>query len=111
MSRKEKALWNEVSHALSERPGWALEPAVTPGQAPSWCYGSGGVTELSVGVVDEKVFVYLVERDQELDLADVDTLTSWLDSNESLFANRSSMTVEDFVAEFHQRVAEWRAGS
>jgi hypothetical protein len=33
----------------------------------------------------------------------------WLDANESLFARRSSMTVDDFVTEFHLRVAEWRA--
>jgi hypothetical protein len=109
VSRKEKALWNEVSSRLSERSGWSLEPAVSPGQPPSWCFG-GNVTELSVGVTEEKVSIYLVDRDLELTLADVDVMTGWLDDNESLFANRSSMRVEDFNAELDIRLAHLSAG-
>jgi hypothetical protein len=109
VSRKEKVLWNEVSAVLGDRPGWALEPAVTPGQPPSWCFGTGGVSELAVSILHGSVSIYLVDRDQEIDVVDAQAMTAWLDANESFFANRSTMTADDFVAGVQRLVAEWRA--
>ncbi len=97
-----------MSRLLQSRRGWSLEPQTTPGAPPTWCFGSGGESELSVSVDGGTVCAYLIDNDQEITLEDTEALTAWLDTYEPLFSRRASMTSEVFDELLLRTIDEWR---
>jgi hypothetical protein len=69
---------NELDDLFGGRPGWRLEPRLTPGATPLWCFVAGGKIEFSVEVVDNSIRLYLVATDKEIVFDHVDELTAWL---------------------------------
>jgi hypothetical protein len=73
-------LFDRVGHVLASRhPGWNFEPSTTPGGSPSWCLDPGGEITVSVTVIA----VYLPGEDKEIPFADLDTLATWIESNQA----------------------------
>ena len=79
-------LFDRVGEVLTSRhPGWHYEPSTTPGGAPSWCLDPGGHITVSVTVIDGVIAVYLPAEDNEIPCVDVDTLTAWIEANQTRF--------------------------
>lgn len=75
MASRESELWNEVSALLDAREGWSLQSSPTPGVPPTWGFVSEGGIELSVGIEEGLVAVYLVDRGVVITAPDVGGLT------------------------------------
>jgi hypothetical protein len=69
---------NELGDLFGGRPGWRLEPRLTPGATPLWCFVAGGKIEFSVEVVGNSIHLYMVDTDTEIVFSDADELTTWL---------------------------------
>ena len=107
MGSRETELWHQVSARLEARDGWSLQSSPTPGVPPTWGFVSDGEIELSVGIENGLVAVYLVDREVVITFPDVDGLTTWLDANEALFLGRHSMASELFEELLDGRITEW----
>jgi hypothetical protein len=94
VARGDGELRDQVSSLLQARHGWRLEPRTTPGAPPTWCFGSGGVSDLSVDVENGALSVYFVDIDREVSLPDADALAASLDGFEALFLGPTSLTEE-----------------
>jgi len=68
----------ELVDMLSGRPGWRLEPSLTPGATPLWCFGVGGKIDLSVAVDGSSISLYVMDTDTQIVCRDTDELTKWL---------------------------------
>lgn len=111
MTSVDEQLLEQLGRLFEDRRGWKLESQSTPGLLPVWCLRSEGEPVLSVGVVDGAFSVYLVDRDHEMVLSDLMTLATWMDANESLFRERSTMPRDLFDSLVDQRIeAQRRAG-
>jgi hypothetical protein len=86
VSKQERELWRQVSTLLKGRPGWGLEASSTPGAPSAWCYLPHAHTRLAVSVDAGVIVLYVEDLDKEVKLPDVVVFSSWLDTNESLFA-------------------------
>ena len=93
-SPRDRELWDQIGHLFEGRPGWRLEAQSTPGAPRTWCFGSAGKSELSVSVDGGRISVYLIERDQDVALPDVDARDVWLEANEARFTGHRSVTSE-----------------
>jgi hypothetical protein len=100
--------WDQLRQLFDGRRDWKLEPQSTPGVLPVWCLRIEGDRVLSVGVVDGAFSVYLIDRDQEIMLDAIVELATWLDGNESLFRQRSTMSRELFDSLVDQRIQAQR---
>ena len=107
VASRESELWNEVSALLDAREGWSLQSSPTPGVPPTWGFVSEGEIELSVGIEEGLVAVYLVDRGVVITAPDVGGLTTWLDANEELFLQRHAMATELFDELLNGRVTKW----
>ena len=85
MGAGDDRVWNEVCHLLEPRHGWSLEPSTSPGGPPSWCFASEGEVEFSITVSGGALSLYVSERDEDVSLPDLASLTSWLSLNEARF--------------------------
>jgi len=104
---RETELWHQVSARLEARQGWSLQSSPTPGVPPTWGLVSDGEIELSVGLEQGLIAVYLVDREVVITFPGVDRLTDWLDANEALFLQRRSMASELFDELLSGRITEW----
>ena len=107
MGSRQTGLWHQVSTRLEARDGWSLQSSPTPGVPPTWGFVSDGEIELSVGIEDGLVALYLVDREAVITFPDEDALTVWLDANEALFLQRHSMASELFDELLNGRITEW----
>ena len=85
MRSPDDELFHDIGLLLEPRHGWRMEPSTTPGAPPFWCLGSGGEVELSVGVNDGVISVYVPDEDREITVDGLGELTSWIDDNEARF--------------------------
>jgi hypothetical protein len=108
VASRDGELWDGVSRLLRARRGWRLEPQTTPGASSTWCFGSGGEADLSVGVDAGSLSVYVIGRDVEIVLPDVDALAAWLDADESVFRGRASLSSDEFDALVLHGLDAWR---
>lgn len=102
-----KGLARDVDGILRRRPHWSLQPSSSPGMPAQWCLLSGSEIELSVTVDGRGAVVYVMDRDTEVYFDDAANLAAWLDANEGLFLERSSMADELFVELFERRSDGW----
>jgi hypothetical protein len=72
---------NELVDLLSGRPGWRLEPRLTPGSTPLWCFVSGGKIEFSASRDGHSIHLYVLESDQEMVFKDASECMLWLRTN------------------------------
>jgi hypothetical protein len=103
-----ETLWDQVHAVMTPRAGWSLEPQSSPGSPHLWCLPHDEGYELTVGVEGHAVSIYLVEQDLELLLPDTASLKEWLDTNESLFRQRDTMTKDMFESLLLDRAVQWR---
>ena len=68
----------ELVDLLGDRPGWRLEPSLTPGVKPLWCFVVGAKIDLSLAVDGSSISLYVTDTDTEVVLRDTDELTTWL---------------------------------
>jgi hypothetical protein len=68
----------ELVDMLAGRPGWRLEPSLTPGVRPLWCFVVGGKIDLSLAVDGSSISLYVMDTDTEIVFRDTDELTTWL---------------------------------
>jgi len=68
---------------------------------------SDGEIELSVGLEQGLIAVYLVDRETVITFPDVGPLADWLDANEALFLQRRSMASELFDELLSGRITKW----
>jgi hypothetical protein len=73
-----RSLRKELADLLQGAPGWRLEPRATPGASPLWCFVSNGKIEFSVTAEGSGLVLYVMDTDQEVQLADRDQLAAWL---------------------------------
>ena len=73
-----RSLRKELSDLLQGTPGWRLEPRTTPGASPMWCFVADGKIEFSVTVDGSGLVVYIMDTDQEVQLADGEQLAAWI---------------------------------
>jgi len=78
MAPNSKEHREDLAELLGQRPGWRLEPQVTPGATPLWCYVDEGRIEFSVSAQDDLIRLYEMATDQEVTFSDAESLTSWL---------------------------------
>ena len=104
-------LWEKVGELLGTRPGWSLQASSTPGAPPSWCFGSGGEVDLSVSVDAGSIWVYVMETDQDVRLANTGELTAWLEEHEAGSVNDPIEAGEVVGDLLHGRVVEWGRSS
>jgi hypothetical protein len=107
VASRDKVLRHEVEELLRGREHWSLQPSSSPGMPSQWCFLSGPEIELSVTVDKRAIVVYVMDRNAEIFLDDVATLTTWLDTNEGLFLGRPSMASELFDELLSGRIDEW----
>ena len=84
----DEELFHRIGEVLLLRPGWTLEPSPTPGGPSSWCFDVQGRVELSVTAVDGVVSVYVLDQDEEIELATIDELVDWLAINRWTYDQR-----------------------
>lgn len=69
---------NELDDLFGRRPGWRLEPRLTPGATPVWCFVVGVKIEFSVAVSGNSISLYVMDTDKEIVFKDADELMTWL---------------------------------